>query len=129
MYLRVSEFTWLLDRFSLLLGERDGRGERGGQEYERDERGLRKRLGIHVRNAVRLTINADPSHSVFPRVLYAENRTKVFALSLPPPRSPSSLNSLSPPSHRDGGTKSITPMNAAGTTHRGRNAMEPRNPV
>jgi len=38
-------------------------------------------------------------------------------------------NPLSPPSHRDSGTKSITPMNAAGTTHRGRNAMEPRNPL
>lgn len=59
-----------------------GTGKRG---WRRDtEEGLR----IHVRDAVRLTINADLSHSAFPRVLCAENRTKA---PLPPPSLFSSL--------------------------------------
>lgn len=55
----------------------------------------RGRSGIHVRNAVRLTINADPSHSAFPRVLCAENRTKAFAPP-PPVFPPHPFSTLSP---------------------------------
>lgn len=58
-------------------------GKKGWRRYTEEE------LRIHVRDAVRLTINADLSHSAFPRVLCAENRTKA-------PLSPPSLFSSLP---------------------------------